>query len=364
MKLDAFEIIQNNIPVYVTYLTAKQLSNLNKIKVDIFQKENKDEEGYQREISDKRSEEFAKYIINAKGISPVSILINVREKLNFERKQGEYGKLNISENSNMWIVDGQHRRKGLIIAIEDREEYENYQIPIVITNLTKTYEEAKQFIIINKTQKGVRSDLAERFLSKLFEESEDIISQMPSTVIRGITWMPKAIEISEKINERKDSVWYKKIRFPNEPKLTTISSQKSFTESLKPIIKNEIFETYNVEEITELLVRYWNAIAELCPESFRLPEEHLIQKTIGVFTLHRLFPMAVSYCGEKVTKERLKEIFLKMKNGMNDLYWSKNGQIGLAGTNQKAFSIIYKKLSEYLEEGNEKKIRKRRLFEL
>lgn len=362
MELEAFEIIQNNTPIYITYMTAKQLSNLKRIKVDIFKKEK--EEGYQREINDKRSEEFAKYVINAKGISPVSILVNVRKKLRFERKQGGYGKLNIPEDSYMWIVDGQHRRKGLVIAINDREEYENYQIPIVITNLTKTYEEAKQFIIINKTQKGVRSDLAERFLSRLFEEPEDIISQMPSTVTRGITWMPKAIEVSEKINERKDSVWYKKIRFPNEPKLTTLSSQKSFTESLRPLIRNEVFESYNVEEITELLVRYWNAINELCPNAFRLPQDHLIQKTIGIFTLHRLFPLVTSYCGEKVTKARIKEILSKMEKGMNDDYWGSNGQIGLAGTNQKAFSIIYKKLSEYLEDGNVKKTKKKRLFEL
>ncbi len=363
MELDAFEIIQNDIPIYITHMTAEQLSDLKRIKVDIFKKEN--EEGYQREISDKRSEEFAKYVINAKGISPVSILINVRKKLTFERRTGGYGKLNIPDDSYMWIVDGQHRRQGLLIAIKDREEYENYQIPVVITNLTKTYEEAKQFIIINKTQKGVRSDLAERLLSKLFEEPENILSQLPSTVIRGITWMPKAIEVSEKINERKDSVWYKRIRFPNEPKLTTLSSQKSFTESLRPIIfKNEIFESYNVEEITELLVRYWNAISELCPNAFRLPQEHLIQKTIGIFTLHRLFPLVVSYCGEKISKERIKEILSKMEKGMNDSYWNNNGQIGLAGTNQKAFSIIYKKLSDYLEEGNVKKVKRKRLFEL
>jgi len=362
MELEAFEIIQNNTPIYVTYMTAKQLSDFKRIKVDIFKKEN--EEGYQREISDKRSEEFAKYVINAKGISPVSILINVRKKLTFKRKISDYGKLNIPDDSYMWIVDGQHRRKGLVIAINDREEYENYQIPIVITNLSKTYEEAKQFIIINKTQKGVRSDLAERFLSRLFEEPEDIISQMPSTVTRGITWMPKAIEVSEKINERKDSVWYKKIRFPNEPRLTTLSSQKSFTESIRPIVKNEIFESYDVEEITELLVRYWNAIDELCPNAFRLPHEHLIQKTIGTFTLHRLFPLVISYCGEKVTKERIKEVLSKMEKGMNDNYWNNNGQIGLAGSNQKAFSIIHRKLLGYLEKGNTKKTKKKRLFEL
>ena len=81
MELDAFEMIQNGIPVYITYMTAKQLSDLKKIKVDIFKREN--EEGYQREISNKRSEEFAKYVINAKGISPISILLNVRKKINF-----------------------------------------------------------------------------------------------------------------------------------------------------------------------------------------------------------------------------------------------------------------------------------------
>jgi len=221
-----------------------------------------------------------------------------------------------------------------------------------------------QFLIINKTQKGVRSDLAERFLSRLFDETEDIISQMPSTVTKGITWMPKAIQVSENINERKDSVWYKKIRFPNEPRLSTISSQKSFTESLKTIIKNEIYENYNVEEITELLVRYWGAIKDLCQKSFKNPEEYLIQKTTGVFTIHKLFPFVVSYCGDKVTKERIKEVLSKMEKGMNDEYWGTNGQVGLAGTSQKSFSIIYKKLLNYLEEGNIKKTKKKRLFEL
>ena len=362
MELEAFEIIQNKVPIYITHMTAKELSDFKRIKVDIFKKEN--EEGYQREISDKRSEEFAKYIMNAKGISPVSILINVRKKIVFKRKEGCFGKLLVPKDSFMWIVDGQHRRKGLIIAVNNMKEYETYQIPVIITNLNKTYEEAKQFIIINKTQKGVRSDLAERFLSRLFEEPEEILSQMPSTVTRGITWMPKAIEVSERINERKDSVWYKKIRFPNEPRLNTISSQKSFTESLKPIIKNEIFESYNVEEITELLVRYWTAIKELCPKSFDEPNESLIQKTPGIFTLHRLFPLVISYCGEKVTKDRIKDVLSKMEKGMTDDYWNTNGQIGLAGTSQKSFSIIYKKLSEYLEKGNIKQAKKKRLFEL
>ena len=53
-----------------------------------------------------------------------------------------------------------------------------------------------------------------------------------------------------------------------------------------------------------------------------------------------------------------------MERGMNDNYWNNNGQIGLAGTNQKAFNIIYGKLSEYLEKSNEKKTKKKRLFEL
>lgn len=362
MELEGFEIIQNDTPVYITYMTGKELSDFNKIKIDIFKKENDD--GYQREISEKRAEEFARYIIKAKGISPVSILINIREKLNFKRKKGCYGTISIPNNSYLWIVDGQHRRKGLTIAINDMKEYENYQIPIVITNLEKTYEEAKQFLIINKTQKGVRSDLAERFLSRLFEEPENIIAQLPQTIIKGITWIPKAIEISEKINERKDGVWYKKIRYPNEPKLATLVSQKSFTESIGPIIKNKIFEQYSTEEISELLTRYWNAIQKLCPDAFNLPREHSIQKTTGLFTLHRLFHLVIAYCGDKVTEQRIKEVLSKMNRGMSSNYWSKSGTAGLAGTSQQVFKIIYQKLSDYLETGNERKIKRKRLFEL
>lgn len=362
MELDAFEVKQNDETFYITYMNAEQISDIHKIKVDIYKHEK--DEGYQRTISEKRSEEFARFIINAKGVSPLSILINVRGKLLFKREKGHYGKLIIPDDSSMWIVDGQHRRGGIVFALSQFPEIKNFQIPVIITNLKETYDEAKQFIIINKTQKGVRSDLAERLLSKLLEEPEEIISQMPKTVIRGITWIPKAIEISEIINDREDSVWYNKIRFPNESKLMTLVSQKSFTDSLGPIIKNELFELYNTEEISEILVRYWNAIKELCSDAFNNPDEYLIQKTSGIFTLHKLFPLITSYCGDKLTKEKMKEILSNMEKGMGSQYWHSTGEVGLTGTSQKAFNIIYRKLAIYLEKGNKKIVRKKRPFDL
>ena len=67
---------------------------------------------------------------------------------------------------------------------------------------------------------------------------------------------------------------------------------------------------------------------------------------------------------EKMTKERIKEVLSKMGNGMNSKYWGSNGEIGLAGTSQKVFTIIYRKLASYLESGNERKARNKRPFEL
>ncbi len=362
MELNAFEIVQNNNLIYITYMSAGQLADLTKVKVDLFKQEN--EEGYQREILDKHSEEFAKYISYAKGISPLSILINIRDKINFKKETGSFGKLIVPEGSTMWIVDGQHRRKGLEIAINKMKEFSDFQIPVIIMNFKTSYEEAKQFIIINRTQKGVRADLAERFLSRLFDESEEIISQMPSAITRGITWIPKSIEVSEMLNDRKDGPWYNKIRFPNEPKLGTLASQKSFTDSLKSIITNDLFESYTSKEIAEILNRYWSAVRSLCPEAFSVPEDHFIQKTTGIFTLHRLFPLVASFCGDKLNETKIKEVLSKMDRGMNSEYWSEDGEAGLAGTSQKAFGIIYKKLAASLEKGNEHKQRKKRPFEI
>ena len=175
MKIKAFEIEQNGRKLYLTTMKVEQLWDETRVKTDYWSPENT--KGYQRKISPSRAKSFANYIRRAKGISPNTILISVRKNVKFTIDDGNYGTLEIPDSAILWLVDGQHRKEGFSMAAQDDSSYLNFPVPVMImpSKLENNdpdepiYEEAKQFVTINKTQKGVRSDLAERFLITLMQ---------------------------------------------------------------------------------------------------------------------------------------------------------------------------------------------------
>src|SRR4030095_8546871 len=352
MELNALKIDQNGKEFYLCSIDAKTLTDEDIVHVDIWRKSGKD--GYQRKATESRCKQFATYIERANGISPTSILLSVRNKVKFKAQSGNFGVLNIPEEESLWVIDGQHRIKGLYYLADKNPEYDNFNLPSIIIPLDDEYEEAKQFVIINKTQKGVRSDLAERFLAD-FAENEGIHSYngLPKSITRGISWIPKALKIVDEMNENSE-IWKNKVIFPNEPKNGAIISQKSFTDSLQPILESGLFDTYNSIEISEMLNRYWQAIKKLCPEAFDLPKSCVLQKTAGVFVLHKLFPVIARHCADETgssvfSVDRIYGV-LKKIDSMQSEFSEAGGTAGQTGTSQKSFGILYNMLNDELLE--------------
>lgn len=363
MKLTAMEVEQHGKKFYLTQINARDLIDGEKVKVDYWRKDNDNIEGYQRIATPSRARAFASFIKNARSVSPVSILLSVRGKVNYKEEAGEgFGVLTIPTQLHLWVVDGQHRIEGLRMLAEQEPIYQDFEVPAIIFPLENNYEEAKQFFIINRTQKGVKADLAERFLTELAkQEGPDALSDLPSLITRGIDWIPKATRVADILNA-KDGCWKGRIRLPNDTKKNSpfsIISQKAFTDSLESILNNPMYADYNEEEAAEILSRYWEAMKELCPEAFDVPSEYVIQRTMGVAVLNRILTSVINYClsgeGQRLTKEKFKEVLGKMKEGMNSVYWHVDGTAGLAGTSKKSFSIITNKLREFLEKGNSEK---------
>ena len=360
MELDAIKVEQNGRELYVTTMTAEQLKDENFVRVDEYSSAS--DSGYQRLPSDSRMNAFARYVSRAKGISPLSVTLSARQPVKFRSTSGSVGKLSIPENSPLWIVDGQHRIGGLRALLDDHAEYGNFALPVVIVptygvkadgEVDAEYEEAKEFLVINRTQKGVRADLAERFLGRLVRtEGADVIQGLPSQITRGIEWVPKATEIVDKLNE--SGPWKGKIRMPNDPKGTTVAAQKSFTDSLEPILASADFKAYRSDEIAEFLRRYWGAISELCPEAFEHPEDYVLQKTTGLFVLHGVFPTVARMAGKagKITEETIKGVLERepLEDYMKSDYWSSSSGAGLMGSSQKAFGLLEAKIQNALEE--------------
>lgn len=214
------------------------------------------------------------------------------------------------------------------------------------------FEEALQFYTINKTQKGVRSDLAARFLGKIKSES-GLVNKLPKEITRSIDWLPKAIKVSALLNSSK-GLWDNKIIEPNGSRKGKLVSEGSFSDSLRPLVTNESLnlQSLDSETIAEYLDRYWKAIASLCPEAVKNPEEYVLQKTTGVYVLHSFFVSVLSILAsqkeKKISIEALEKILGEVPE-IKSQFWHSQGLAGTSGTNRKSFKLLEEKLQNSLK---------------
>jgi DGQHR domain-containing protein len=363
MKIPAMQVRQGKYVFYVASVPLRFFDKHNeKLNVDIFQAASK--AGYQRRPTEYRAKDFARYVAVAKGICPTAVLLNVRDEgVGFEaiRKDEDFGHLSLPDDVVLWIVDGQHRIKGFQEAMDEHAdrmaELGVFKVPVVIMNLPAAYEEAKQFLIINKTQKGVKPDLAERFISTMARtESIQDLRNLPRETTREIEWRPKATEIVDIMNgsnsdEFEGNPWYQMIQLPNEPRGVTLVSQKAFEDSLKPVLHSDTLRGYSTRELATILVRYWKAIASLCEGAFVVPREYVIQKTTGIQVFHLLLPQVANMAGKngKLTQTAFVGVLKNLDEGITDNYWSSNGTAGVVGTSRKSTALLVSQLSQALE---------------
>jgi DGQHR domain-containing protein len=351
MKIKGYSLNQGKGVFYVGVMKVKDLVNVG--RVDTFSASH--EEGYQRSLSMARARAFGRYVLT-NHLSPLSILLNVREQ---NVKPSSEGTLTFPDGIQMWVVDGQHRLAGLRFALEQDPNIGEIEFPVVIMNEPNDYQEAWQFITINKTQKGVRTDLAERFLNQALKiEGRKALLDLRETgvmrgILRDVEWIGKALDVADIINKEKSHPWYMKIRLPNEPKNGTIVSQKAFTDSLEPILKDSFFQGKEANAIAPALINYWDAIWELCEEAFANPNKYVIQKTTGVFVLHKVFPRVSELCRDEygnrvLTTEKIKSV-LERSQMMSSDYWAGEGEAGKRGTSRKAFASLIMEFLEDLE---------------
>lgn len=370
MKLPAIPFEQHGRRMYLASVRASDLYKglkSGKIKVDVWTPNNPT--GYQREHSKTRSRAFGRFISAKDNISPLTLLLSIREKT--DKLQYSNGYLVIPDDIELWITDGQHRAKGIEFAVEELSAELDVDIPLVIMPTQSKYEEAKQFVIINKTQKGVRTDLAERFLqqaiaeegyAKLKMDLEE--GRLPRAIFADIEWRPRAVEIADELNKN-SAVWKGRIRPPNVSQPTATVSQKSFTDSLKPFLTHHDFKDLSKDIQVKILENYWMALREIMKDAFVSPEDYIVQKTTGVFVFNGFLPTIAKYCKDpntgkyELTYARFREIFSKISKSewLKAETWQASkrkmgilgGKAAQMGTNQKSFNMLRDILTRELE---------------
>ena len=352
---------------------------------------NSPEEGYQRTVESTRAKRFGRWLATGNNITPASILLSIRNEDvkmshatcdereanvadNFGLRDADSVDLKIQPDCKIWIVDGQHRIRGIKeLAEADQKKIGGINIAFTLLWNLDAVEEATQFVTINKTQKAVRTDLAERFIAREAKRRGEagILADPNTQLFKKASWLTKAMDVLDTlIDPDRNTVWTDKVLLPNQIRAKTMTvTQSAFTNSLETILRPKLGplaneDIYKVCDIVDIIDDYWNAIKENCPTPFaprsenHIPNDYALQQTVGVSSLHLLLTMLLKdfqwvLARDQDTRTRQFTELLAIDGIQNVDHWDrtieieegvKGGKWTMMGTNQKTFRIVSDKL--------------------
>ena len=321
-------------------------------------------QGYQRPEERTRITKIGRYLIQeivdgdgpTGGLFPTAVVLAARAPLKF---QG--GKVTISDQL-LQVIDGQHRIAGLRYAIEEKEtgELSDYLIPFVIVEVSERLVEMTQFRVINGTAKSVRTDLVNAILTATVAKQGD------DAVPEKERWKVVVTKLVERLDKEPNSPWHNLIIMPDETGSPKGSGEKivratSFMTSLKPVYT--WFKEFNFLEdcqdltaetsvIFDVVVAFWQAVREVVPDAFSTPGDYVLQKTPGLFSLHKLLAyfLPIMFKGRQPwSKDNFIKFMAESPELTSSRFWHKSENRAAAYGSMKGFDELYQLLRDSVE---------------
>jgi DGQHR domain-containing protein len=307
------------IDLYTTVVPVKLL--MERGRIDYLSRDNPD--GYQRVPDERRlvkgKRAITKYILEAWGIFPTNILVNIRDPFKFEStakitENIEYGTLILPADAIWWIIDGQHRFEALKIAKSEKPNapIEDYPIAVTILALRDKFEEMLIFHIVNSEAKSVPTDLASYHMQRVVERIPHVPEWIAYWLDLRKTKIGVAGIVTQLLGELENSPWRGRIAFYGEETGGQfIVDRYTLVQYInKDILKDPTFQHMDAEQIARELADYWKAIEELYPEAFRKPGDYYITQTTGIAAFTKIYPLVRGLCTQRepVSKNGLKKI--------------------------------------------------------
>lgn len=157
-------------------------------------------------------------------------------------------------------------------------------------------------------------------------------------------WKVVVSRVVEKLNTTRGSPWFDRIVMPSDhapseaeratnPALAKVKIVRatSFMSSLKPIydylddhrfIAGKLVD--RAERLAEIVEEYWKAIRSLNPQCFDVPNDYVIQKTPGLFSLHRILHQILKtmhLAKRPWTEPHFKEVLASVAELQEPGYW-------------------------------------------
>ena len=251
----------------------------------------KDDEGdgYQRAPERPRINKLATFLKNESiPLLPTSILLSHRgEPLPKTELAESVFAIDVADHEVLWIVDGQHRVGGLQTAIEKigLERFKEFQLPVVLMEFEDVTEEAHQFQLINENMKKVNTSsrgVCWRCRCRRGVRGAQADPSGPSPVGSGFGRRHRALTCGPRLHVvRPDPV-----PEPDEeqgPRGARTLIQYEPEAASSRMIWRPISASSGSPSSSN---NYWEAWRQIAPEAFEEPDEHVIQKTPGIFSLH------------------------------------------------------------------------------
>jgi DNA sulfur modification protein DndB len=268
--------------------------------------------GYQRRFNRDHSMSFKRYI-NNDGATTIPLTFNLRPErsLNWEvirsTEHPGFAILRIS-SSNFPImaqVDCQHR----LGYLNDSP----IQFAFMAYLGLEVNAEMEIFRDINGKAKGLSSSLLDVTEAKL-------------TGDRLLTVNP-ALYYAMQLCEREKSPWYQKLDLGGKANVGTkrTASLRTMQQAMRRFLKGAHVELLTSDEVTDILINYWSAIVYLLKDSWDNPRRHLLNKSIGVYSLMSIAGDLVSEAIAQNIKCDQDYFIGKLSDFIHKIDWSSSG---------------------------------------
>jgi len=289
--------------------------------------------GYQRLPNRSRYHQIANYLTYEKSMLPPAIVVSYRGHINVVASEGDVYTLEIPNDENLWVIDGQHRLGGLRLLAglekdskglinKDFEKFharfKKFEMPVVIIECPDIRTEAFQFAKINSEAKKVNKYLA-----------NESILQGGGPTDTGSTWLMRAVELTKFMNDSRSSPLRSKMKHPNSPRdpnRNYYCSTLGFTNSLDPLMNDNIYGTQwekgDKAKIQQMVSAYWSAWQSAIPFAFEDNKSYALFKNSGMMILNYcMLTMARRLKVPYPTEEDFMKIISKLKVQLTPEYW-------------------------------------------
>lgn len=286
------------------YLGAVSAEDLIDGRAEIPQYNSADDTGYQRPPAESRIRSLARYV--AKGdLLPTALLVNVRGEVEFTANGSIFGMLHVPRDEKLWIMDGQHRFRGLKAASENSMDPLGYDVPVVFTVAFDVESEAGVFVTVNKEAKSVSTDLIATLAVRRDEERISKHDKESEKVSAADRRKAAALRIAETLNRREGSPWFGQIGLADEDAKSVRGKPiriKVFSSTLQEFLRdrwaNAQVDAQNYEPLVCVVDAYWRALRNLMPDAFADPMEYSVQRPIGAYVFNEFLPDVIFNAGK------------------------------------------------------------------